>query len=806
MASLGAATTRVAPSKALVTVSDEPRSTNGDTLQSNTWEKEVLGGATRSGWEGTKEAARAGYQRLVAQHTKELNEKNGLIEALQEKLNQTAIGGAQFAELQQAYDATQGEVRSLQSKVKSLVKLLDRAGATLRQERVGKGRAVDANGGGDLAVATQRLDWSPISQVMRDLNIRDQSDEQILASIVRYIKKLSGQVGALEGTLESSSTKVAELEGKKETLLVAIQNYKSDIDELHSEIAHLKKSAYGDEGEAATLRQELESEKARMLHQITTLETAMRNNVEAKPFFVAMGKAVSVPPFLRYDGRIRNVGMSKRALESIINAMWVTRFEPVLGKCAAIRNAELLPEQRSGSLSGAGVVRSFLDAFERANLSTAMEHMFVMEKIANSVLSGAERAMLVDYNNLSLWEYRRGDARKFLSFHDHVARFLIEMVKPDKIPLVFNQYSKGDGLSTPPMAEVARNARTTLLMCAPQQNTIMRPAAAMPVEVAEISYSLVDGCDRFSFDADVELFRRISKGQLPESTFFDQMIMLQKLKVALSFSASIEREEARDAAGLEDSLSSTGSGDGGEERLRAVKPSVQSILRMLRKFFPAKTQEEFRLLQRALLLDVQAITLDSEEAAVLKGGLEGTGTVSAQQMALTVDVPKLFASNDSGNQGYFLECVRNQHVESVTTYMAEVQHAILSLLKSDANHTTHAGGIPGLHSTNTKVQPGMATILSIRDKLLEIDPSKPLADVHTHLYHLLQLMYLDRFRMNAPDADLVHQSSDDWFEPPLCNHVVSVEEISKYCPVVLAKRCGPSAAPVPHGRPTELQM
>eukprot|EP00658_Telonema_sp_P-2_P077247 TRINITY_DN6939_c0_g1_i1.p1 TRINITY_DN6939_c0_g1~~TRINITY_DN6939_c0_g1_i1.p1 ORF type:complete len:525 (+),score=63.86 TRINITY_DN6939_c0_g1_i1:552-2126(+) len=491
---------------------------------------------------------------------------------------------------------------------------------------------------------------------------------------------------------------------------------------------------------------------------------------------------------------------------------------------------------------GVSTVKSVLDAFEGASgLAMALEKMFIMEKIANSVLSASSNVdgsakvdALVDYDNLNVWEVRRGDARKFVSFHDHVARFLIEVIKPDKMPLVLYQYSKTDGLNTPPMADVARNARTNLMMCAPQQNVVMRPAAAMPVEVAEIAYSLMDGCDRFSFDADVELFRRISKGQLPEAAFFDQMIMLQKLKLILNHSAVIEREQAREAAGLGDSRRGSGSFLGSSIDFDDVsdspqslgkKATVQSVLRMLRKFFPAKTQEDFRLLQRALLLDVQAISLNSEEAMVQKGTLDGMGMVTTDQMALGVDVSLLFASNDSGNQGYFLECVRNQHIESLTTYMAEVQHAILSLCKPEVDTTVPAPSLqsqPSLLTSTTssstmlappgagrsragsmlirgqrgstlslRSQGAAASVLSIRDRLAELDPIKPRSDINTHVYHLLQLLYIDRQRVNAPDADLVHQSCEDWFQPPLCHHIVNLEEISKYCPMVLAKRCGP---------------
>eukprot|EP00388_Colpodella_angusta_P048804 GDKK01077421.1.p1 GENE.GDKK01077421.1~~GDKK01077421.1.p1 ORF type:complete len:304 (+),score=-5.61 GDKK01077421.1:85-996(+) len=288
------------------------------------------------------------------------------------------------------------------------------------------------------------------------------------------------------------------------------------------------------------------------------------------------------------------------------------------------------------------------------------------------------------------------------------------------------------------------------------------------------------------------------------------MIMLQKLRVALLQSAVAEREEAREAAGLETSRRGSFGSESPEEHDEAKlssRPTVSSVLRMLRKFFPSKTADEFRLLQRALLLDVRAISLNSEEAFVHRGALEGMGTVSESHMSLPVDVRQLFASNDSGNQGYFLESIRNQHLESLSTYMAEVQVAILSLLNSDAQSVSSGnylavsppprGNNLSRHKRSSFLQQRgshqTAPLILIRDRLADIDPMKPRTDINLYLYHLIQLMFTDRQRINSPDADLIHKVCEDWFEPPLCYHPINLEELAKYCALVLCKRCGPAS-------------
>ena len=920
--------------------------------------------------EDASASARRAFRALAAQHKAQLAARDATIAALEAAAAATSPGGEQYALLRDELEWTQEEARGLRAKVASLVKLLDRAGATIRaaEEKRGGGSSSPSTAAVAMASNGGRVDWAPLVPHMRDLFARARTDAQIVETVAQYIGKLTAQVAGLETASEGTTARAAEGEARREAMMRTIQQQQREIDDLRDDLLRARREGGGGGGNGAgnssgsdsiaALRREFEQERAKLLHQVTSLETAMRNTVTARPFFVALGKGVAVPPFLRFDGRVRNLSLSKAAVENMIVALWLTRFLPTLEGCPALEEAGLGDEARRRAVGGGGGgPRALMDVFGSTTvLAEALDRQFSAEgqwlaaaldsgavskrrqgegggdqsrfSLGNAAASiaagsggrapslssggngsapaspssqqsptgaggGGGGGSLVDYDNLALWSIRRSDVRKLLSFHDHLVRFFVEMLRPDRISALFTNYTissssssafaaygqsaavipspQSRGVATPPVADIARHLRAPLLLCAPQAATLLRPAATVPPEVAEAAYALMDGCDRFSFDADVELFRRVAKGHLPEAAFYDQMLMLQKLRVALLRSAADERAEligvgavasqlhssssnnnnnnatsrqtslsqgrrrstAHGLGGSASSPPSFGNGDGDDEEEDVygdggAAPNVASVLRALRRFFPAKAADEFRLLQRALLLDVGAISLTSEEARVQKGGvgaasaagggppsssvspLEGMGAVSAAHLALPVDVRGLFASNESGNQGYFLETVRNQHVEGLSTHMAEVQCAILSLGATALGPTaavaspsppaappvSGGGRRASQQQQNQQLQQQQAhaPLIRIRDRLAEIDPLKPRADVNDYLFHLLQLLYTDRARLGAADGDLVHKGRDEWFAPPLCYHPTPLEELARHCPLVLCKRCGPATA------------
>eukprot|EP01086_Lenisia_limosa_P008836 TRINITY_DN3124_c0_g1_i2.p1 TRINITY_DN3124_c0_g1~~TRINITY_DN3124_c0_g1_i2.p1 ORF type:complete len:207 (+),score=42.09 TRINITY_DN3124_c0_g1_i2:23-622(+) len=115
------------------------------------------------------------------------------------------------------------------------------------------------------------------------------------------------------------------------------------------------------------------------------------------------------------------------------------------------------------------------------------------------------------------------------------------------------------------------------------------------------------------------------------------------------------------------------------------KFSKKSLMVALRKFFPTKSDERFERLKVAL---------------------------SRDQPGNSILYAKLFMEDAEGNQGYFAEEVRDQHVNEREDYIEEIEEAIREF---DTDRT------------------GEAPVSDIRKAMTSIDPKKPEQEINLYI-------------------------------------------------------------------------
>jgi hypothetical protein len=143
--------------------------------------------------------------------------------------------------------------------------------------------------------------------------------------------------------------------------------------------------------------------------------------------------------------------------------------------------------------------------------------------------------------------------------------------------------------------------------------------------VREYAYNLVDGCKRYRYDADMELFLEVIGGRLPEQTHQRQMSMLTQLQEALEAEDQVEHQGVAT----------------GTLRRESVPP-------VLRKMFPTRTEEQIATL---------VSTIDDDE----------DNGVQYQQ---------LFEEDHEGNQSNFIEQVRDQWLRAPRDFVNQIDAAL----------------------------------------------------------------------------------------------------------------------------------
>jgi hypothetical protein len=289
---------------------------------------------------------------------------------------------------------------------------------------------------------------------------------------------------------------------------------------------------------------------------------------------------------------------------------------------------------------------------------------------------------------------------------------------------------------------------------------LLKRNATLPSAAAEVAYSLLDGCERFKYDADVELFRRIAAGDIAEGTFIDQMIMTQKLKFALLIRYAAKEGRVNTVDGGLPDLSPT---QLVSRLMEEAQLSVDDIMEVVQGFFPSKALDAFPLIRTAL---------ESE----------------ARTPSQPLNIAKLFQSNEYGNQGPFIEAIRDQHLDEVCVHVAEVADVIANTALRPSSSASSVVDGETRKPTNlpSTTKEGEATIESVRNALHELDPTKPSDHVHRYLQEVLECYH---YRRRPSQSKRTDEGSDTFS----LNDLVDCQELAEASKKVFCKRFGRGA-------------
>ena len=184
--------------------------------------------------------------------------------------------------------------------------------------------------------------------------------------------------------------------------------------------------------------------------------------------------------------------------------------------------------------------------------------------------------------------------------------------------------------------------------------------------VAEVAYNLLDACKRYSYDADIELFAKVMRGDCSETVLKQQMKMLREVKKAIM-----------------ETTVQAGKVPGTIEKVPGA-PTKDQIIQVCREYPMMKQYRESSFEQLREKLEIDA---------------PKDGQVAWQ---------KLFEEDSEGNQYAFVECLRDLILSDRDEYFDQLEEAICEQdLESD----------------------GLVNVQELRAAVLKIDPDKLPGDV-----------------------------------------------------------------------------
>ena len=149
------------------------------------------------------------------------------------------------------------------------------------------------------------------------------------------------------------------------------------------------------------------------------------------------------------------------------------------------------------------------------------------------------------------------------------------------------------------------------------------------------AYSFREAVEKYSYDADCDLFNEVLHGRLTEDVYLSQMRLIHKIQEAFI------KEDRKD----------------GEQTGKLRKTQ---ILEIVKRLCPYKDKRRLKAIEQALFFDTQLHN---------------------------VDYIKLFQEDEDGDQGKFVECIRDQYLEECTNFIediGEAMHVLNSTLRMQA--------------------------------------------------------------------------------------------------------------------------
>eukprot|EP01012_Entosiphon_sulcatum_P041548 TRINITY_DN55404_c0_g1_i1.p1 TRINITY_DN55404_c0_g1~~TRINITY_DN55404_c0_g1_i1.p1 ORF type:complete len:793 (+),score=137.75 TRINITY_DN55404_c0_g1_i1:22-2379(+) len=549
------------------------------------------------------------FRKMVAVFKKELEHYKEQLQETQNEMQSRKPGGTQFERILQERNDFEQQLREHTAKAKQQAKLLRKYDRSFKAVETEMHDLVKFKQ--KVVEQVHKVDWTEVPQHIDGLVLANRPDELILQDICEFVNKLKEHNADITASNNELLAHIARQEDELEELkleLLSLPVLKQDLCGLREHIADLQQRFTAETARSRELDarvQKLEQEKTELLVDLSTQKSEvsriMRATQESKPSFVGLGLRESIPPYLRFHGKLKNLNIQKGVLENRISEIWVTRYDSLSAK-------PVLPS---------GKPLAFLHGEVKSKRNVSHD----------------DPTLEIDYNNVVITRRREDPA-----FAEFFTKYVGKQTNGHK-------------------------------------------------EMFELSYSIVDACERFQADADVELFLRVLRDEIPEDTFYDQMCMIQKLKDMFARSA--------DKSGV---------------------IAVFSVVALLGRFFPCKSEEHHSLMLMALIQDLEfnpalvVANQTSPTAAERPPPLEtrtGSFCISEDLLEKEMRYQHLFRSDAQGNQGHFMECIRGQHLEEVISYQVDIQDAICEL----ANGATRV------------------SLRAVRAKLQALDPQKPIKDI-----------------------------------------------------------------------------
>jgi hypothetical protein len=186
-----------------------------------------------------------------------------------------------------------------------------------------------------------------------------------------------------------------------------------------------------------------------------------------------------------------------------------------------------------------------------------------------------------------------------------------------------------------------------------------------PLAVVEYGYNLVDALERYGHDPDCAMFYKVLKGEISMEVWEHSEAEVDGLLAVCR-----EMDRAENAEG------------GAPQKLKGMVPKALLFPR-LPGYFASKSLANIEVLTQAL---------DSDQPGPF------------------IEYENLTEEDRDGNQGEFIEAVRNQYIEEREAYVSELFDALLDRSEATLGPNAHSPPI---------------TVPAAREAILAVDPAKP---------------------------------------------------------------------------------
>jgi hypothetical protein len=286
--------------------------------------------------------AKKAFRKMVLTYQKEIDRHKQRATALEEVLRAQQLGGSEYTRLLIERDELAQEFDDLSKKLidvqKELVDAQERqkdCEAELEQMKLN-------------AQVKQRLDWTACREHVDWLVVGNREDEHILRDVCEYIDKLKSQYNDLAESNDEIVYLLSQTERVNQKLQEHIQallplvegaeqtKLTKELEELLRKdntkdarakiLQNLMQMGEGEAAHANMRIRQLQQEQLELRNELEAMQASSHVAPEVKPYFTGLGNRLTIPPHLRFHGRLRNINLSRSQLLGKIDDFWRARY------------------------------------------------------------------------------------------------------------------------------------------------------------------------------------------------------------------------------------------------------------------------------------------------------------------------------------------------------------------------------------------------------------------------------------------------------------------------------------------------